>query len=71
MKQKLINIVGYTFIALNIVAVSIITYTYFQHRQYKEQRLENNGTYPKSWSNINHPRCHEGNFWSTLFNNEK
>lgn len=69
MKQKLINIVGFIFIGLNITAVVIMAYVYFQHRQYKEERLENNGTYIKSLGNINHPRCHEGNFWSSLFNN--
>ena len=70
-KHKIINIVGYTAIGLIIVILSVMTYVYFQHKQYKTQRLENNATYPKSWSDYNHPRCHEGNFFSTLFKTEK
>ena len=71
MKQKLINIIGFVFIGLNIVAVSTMTYVYYQHQQYKKQRSENNVTYPKSWSNTNHRTCHEDNIWSAFFNKEK
>jgi len=67
----LINIVGYTAIGLSIVILSVMAYVYFQHQQYKTQRLENNATYPKSWSSYSHPRCYDGDFWSTLFNKEK
>lgn len=71
MKQKIINILGVVFIGLNIIAVSVLTFAYFHHQKYKNLRLENNKTFPKTFSNYSNPRCNEGNFFSTLFDTEK
>lgn len=71
MKQKIINVLGFVVIGLNILLISAMAYVYYQHQHYKELRLENNTTYPKYWKNMSHHRCHESNIWDYVFNDEK